>query len=257
MRSIGGKVESDKGKYLDNEMSFYCRSRISIYWTGDVIKVMIGATSWQINGSFLENIEHRGENIQFCELLVYTWNSNTERTFIREIDDIRRQTKISVHLPTDKLEHVKNAYAFFKDREYLNITIHPFMNFKEFADFYFSITEGGKKISIENLENDLFFEFCDYLKEETSNIKVTMDYGHLLFEKRSVEFFYERFSGQITEIHFHGSNEKKAHVFPDQKTIKDFEKFAKNKKLSDDFPVCIELFNLEEAKKVAATLKGK
>jgi len=219
--------------------------------------MLIGATSWQINGSFLENVEHIGDNIQFCELLIYTWNKRTEEILSREIDEITKRSKITLHLPTDKLENVKAAYEFFKDHDYLNMTLHPFINFKQFADFYFSISEeeDNGKISIENPENDIFFEFCDYLKKETANIFVTMDYGHLLLDKRSVTNFYNSFPEQITEIHFHGANDKKSHCYPDRRTVEDFKKFMKEKKIATDLPVCIELFNLEETKRLAAVLK--
>jgi len=219
--------------------------------------MMIGATSWQISGSYIKNLEHTGENIQFCELLVYTWSKNTEKILTKEIDEIQKKTMITIHLPTDKFDNVKNAYAFFKDQDYINMTLHPFINFKEFADFYFSICEEEKdrKISIENPENDLFFEFCDYLKKDSKNIYITMDYGHLLLDKRSIARFYKRFSDQITEIHFHGANEKKSHCYPDQKTIKAFKKFMKETELGPDFPVCIELFNMAETKRLAADLK--
>ncbi len=221
--------------------------------------MLIGATSWQINGSYLENVEHIGKNIQFCELLIYTWNKRTEEILSREIDKITNKTKITLHLPTDKLENVKAAYEFFKDQDYFHITLHPFINFKQFADFYFSISEGVEngEISIENPENDIFFEFCDYLKEEAANIYVTMDYGHLLLDKRSVNTFYKRFSNQITEIHFHGANDKKSHCYPDQKTIDDFTKFMEDNKFGTDFPVCIELFNMEDTKRLAEDLKSK
>lgn len=219
--------------------------------------MLIGATSWQINGSYLKNIEQIGKDIQFCELLVYTWNTNTEKILSKEMDEIQKRSKITIHLPTDKLENVKNAYEFFKDKDYLNITLHPFMNFKQFADFYFSISEKERKISIENPENDIFFEFCDYLKHKSKNIYITMDYGHLLLDKRSITRFYKRFSNQITEIHFHGTNGKKSHCYPDQKTIKGFKKLMREKDFSSDFPVCIELFNLDETKRLVADLKNK
>jgi len=195
--------------------------------------MLIGATSWQICGSYLKNIEDMGENIQFCELLVYTWNKNTEKILSKEIDEIQKRIKMSVHLPTDKFEHVKSAYEFFKAYDFINMTLHPFTNFKQFSDFYFRISEkeSGKKISIENPENDIFFEFCDYLKDETSNILITMDYGHLLLDNRSIHGFYRRFSEQISEIHFHGANKKKSHCYPEEKTIKSFKQFLEEKKL--------------------------
>ena len=220
--------------------------------------MLIGATSWQICGSYLKNIEDMGENIQFCELLVYTWNKNTEKILSKEIDEIQKRIKMSVHLPTDKLDHVKSAYAFFKEYDFINMTLHPFTNFKQFSDFYFSISEkeSGKKISIENPENDIFFEFCDYLKDETSNILITMDYGHLILDNRSIHDFYKRFSEQISEIHFHGANGKKSHCYPKEKTIENFKQFMKEKKIAADFPVCIELFNLADTKRLAADLKS-
>lgn len=219
--------------------------------------MIIGATSWQIRGTYLENVEHIKDELSFCELLVYTWNKNTSDLLEKEIQRIMGLTEISVHLPTDTLENAKIAFDFFKNFKCINMTLHPFVNFKKLADFYFRTLEENKGVSItiENLENDLFFDFMEYLKEESKNVFITMDYGHLLFEKRSIKSFYKKYAEQIKEIHFHGADLKKAHIYPTEKTIDEFKKFIHDNKIPDNFPVCIELFKWEETSKLVKELK--
>ncbi len=220
--------------------------------------MMIGATSWQIRGTYLENVEHIKDQLEFCELLVYTWNKTTSDLLQKEIEKILELTNISVHLPTDNLENAKIAFDFFKDFECINMTLHPFVNFKKLADFYFTTMEDNKgaSISIENLENDLFFDFVDYLKDESDNLLITMDYGHLLFEKRSISEFYKRFCDGIKEIHFHGADEKKAHIYPTKQEIADFKTFITKHPLLQNIPVCIELFKWGETSKLVRELKS-
>lgn len=222
---------------------------------GDGIEMIIGATSWQIRGTYLENVEHIQDELGFCELLVYTWDKDTRSLLSKEIERILKITEISVHMPTDNLENCKRAFDFFKDMDCINMTLHPFDNFKKLADFYFRCLEHTKNISVENLENNLFYEFGDYLKNEMEKVFITMDYGHLLFDKRSIEAFYNKYGKRIKEIHFHGANEKKAHVYPDKKTISDFKQFIEDRDFVDDIPVCIELFEWEETKRLVEELK--
>ena len=120
--------------------------------------MIIGATSWQIRGTYLENVEHIKDELEFCELLVYTWNKNTSDLLEKEIKKILKLIDISVHLPTDTLENARKAFEFFKEFKCINMTLHPFVNFKKLADFYFTTLADNPGISmtLENLENDLF-----------------------------------------------------------------------------------------------------
>ncbi|MEA1884665.1 MAG: hypothetical protein U9N62_09125 [Thermotogota bacterium] len=125
----------------------------------------VGATSWQIRGTYLENVQLIADDLDFCELLVYTWDLPTEELLIKEMEGIINQTTISVHLPTDTLENVKQAVLFFEEFDCLNLTVHPFADFKGLADYYFEYTEHSVKnrLSLENLEDHTFKEFTDYL----------------------------------------------------------------------------------------------
>ncbi len=221
--------------------------------------MIIGATSWQIPGTYLENVEHIKDELSFCELLVYTWDKDTSDLLEKEIKQILELSEISIHLPTDNLENAKIAINFFKDFKCINMTLHPFENFKKLADFYFNTLEENEDISltIENLENELFFDFMEYLNEESKNVFITMDYGHLLLENRSINSFYRKYAKQIKEIHFHGADTKKAHIYPTKETLDGFRKFIRDNKFPHDFPVCIELFQWEETSKLVKELKTR
>src|SRR6056297_236003 len=102
--------------------------------------MIVGASSWQIRGTYLDNVNLIANELDFCELLVYTWDLPTEELLLKEMEAIVQKTPISVHLPTDTLENVKQAVAFFEVFECINLTLHPFADFKELADFYFDAT---------------------------------------------------------------------------------------------------------------------
>jgi sugar phosphate isomerase/epimerase len=104
------------------------------------------------------------------------------------------------------------------------------------------------------LENDSFYEYHDLVKD--LKVSITMDYGHLLMVKESPQEFYERYAEQIKEIHYHGVIGEKGHVSPDERQLNDFIKFY-DRNFEKDIPVCIELFELEDTKKVFERLKRR
>ncbi len=219
--------------------------------------MMVGATSWQIRGTYLDNVKLIANELDFCELLVYTWDLPTEKLLSKEMADIIQKTPISVHLPTDTLDNVKQAIAFFEDFECLNLTVHPFADFKGLADFYFDYSSGScsNKLSLENLEDKLFNEFTDYLDQDKEKLNITMDYGHLLYTGDSVEAFYNEYASQICEIHFHGANQDKAHIYPDRASLEGFQRFMTTHDFHEALPICVELFHWPETNKLVKELK--
>ncbi len=220
--------------------------------------MMVGATSWQIQGTYLDNVKLIAKDLDFCELLVYTWDLPTEELLIKEMETIIQKTPISVHLPTDTLENVKQAVAFFADFDCLNLTVHPFADFKGLADFYFDDATGSSsnRLCLENLEDHLFHDFADYLGQDKNKLAITMDYGHLLFTGDSAEAFYNEYPSQIFEIHFHGANQDKAHIYPDKVALEDFQAFMKTHDFPEQIPICVELFHWPETNKLVKELKA-
>jgi len=217
--------------------------------------MIVGMTSWQKPGTYLENVEILHDFADFVELLVYTWDKTTKNTLEKEIDKIQKKTKFSVHLPTDTLENCKKAIEYFSNKNPYRLTIHPFGDKKEFRKV---IEKGidlvGEKLCLENLENNDFFDYHNFV--EDLEVSITMDYGHLLIIKKNPQEFYEKYADQIKEIHYHGVISEKGHVFPEEKQIEDFKNFY-NKNFEKDIPVCIELFELDDTKKVFEKLKKR
>ena len=220
--------------------------------------MMVGATSWQIRGTYLDNVHVISDDLDFCELLVYTWDISTEELLIKEMDAITQKTTISVHLPTDTLENVKQAVSFFEAFNCLNLTVHPFADFKGLANYYFHYTQNSPKnrLSLENLEDNLFMEFTNYLGKEKNKLAITMDYGHLLYTGDSVEHFYNKFGPQIREIHFHGADKNNAHIYPNKESLEGFVQFIKRHEELEKTPVCIELFHWPQTQQLVKELKA-
>ena len=218
----------------------------------------VGATSWQIRGTYLDNVRLIGNDLDFCELLVYTWDLSTEELLIKEMEEIIKRTPISVHLPTDTIENVKQAVSFFEQYDCLNLTVHPFEDFKKLADYYFDYSQSSAKnpLSLENLENSLFSEFTAYLSEDRKKLAITMDYGHLLYTGESIEGFYSQYASQIREIHFHGANHDNAHVYPDKKSLEGFRHFVKHHEELENTPICVELFHWPDTITLVKELKA-
>ncbi|TGG86769.1 cobamide remodeling phosphodiesterase CbiR [Geotoga petraea] len=217
--------------------------------------MIVGMTSWQKPGTYLENVELLKGFADFVELLVYTWDETTKGTLEKEIGGIRNKVKYSVHLPTDNLENCKKAIQYFSDKNAYRLTIHPFGDKEEFRKV---IKEGielvGEKLCLENLENDAFYDYYEFVKD--LEVSITMDYGHLLIINQNPQEFYEKYSGQIKEIHYHGVDSEKGHVFPEENQLEEFINFY-DQNFEKDVPVCIELFELEDTKKVFERLKKR
>ena len=49
--------------------------------------MILGATSWQVPGTYLDNVRLLVEHAAFSELLVYTWNDELQSMLEREWDE--------------------------------------------------------------------------------------------------------------------------------------------------------------------------
>ncbi|MFZ2414075.1 MAG: hypothetical protein WAW16_07645, partial [Candidatus Cryosericum sp.] len=115
----------------------------------------LGATSWQVPGSYLDNARLLAGRAAFSELLVYTWNDELRSMLEREWDDMGQLLELSVHLPADTLEHAEGALRFFSGRNVLRYTLHPVADASALRRFLVSAVDlVGDRLCLENLEND-------------------------------------------------------------------------------------------------------
>lgn len=205
--------------------------------------MILGATSWQVPGTYLDNVRLLSEHAAFSELLVYTWNEEIQSTLEQDWDDMCGLLTLSVHLPADSLEHAADALRFFSGRSVLRYTIHPVMDVPALRKFLSSGMElAGERLCLENLENDVFETVMPSVGDIPFSI--TMDYGHLLFTHRSPDRFVDAWGARVQEIHFHGYDGVDCHVEPDEDTLSAFGSFMESRFGGRvDVPVCVETFD--------------
>jgi len=205
--------------------------------------VILGATSWQVHGSYLDNARLLARNAAFSELLVYTWNDEMQATLEQQWDEMDGLLGLSVHLPADSLENAEGALRFFSRRSVLRCTVHPVADASALRRFLVSGMDlVGDRLCLENLENDVFETVVP--RVEDVPFSVTMDYGHLLFTHTSAHRFVDAWGPRVQEIHFHGYDGANCHVAPDEATLSSFvdlvdDRFGER----SDLPVCVETFD--------------
>ncbi len=214
----------------------------------------LGATSWQIPGTYLDNARLLAGHAVFSELLVYTWNDALQSMLEREWDAMSRLLELSVHLPTDSLEHAASALQFFRNREVLRYTIHPVPDAPALRRFLQSGVElVGERLCLENLENDVFEMVMPDI--EDIPFSVTLDYGHLLFMHASAERFLDAWGTRVQEIHFHGYDGANCHVDADGPTLSGFAGMMDGRfRGCADLPVCVETFDWHVTQGILETL---
>jgi sugar phosphate isomerase/epimerase len=216
--------------------------------------VRLGATSWQVPGTYLDNVRLLAGHASFAELLVYTWNDEMQSMLEQEWDDMSRLLELSVHLPADSLEHAATALRFFSGRDVLRYTMHPVREVAPLRDFLRSgVDLVGERLCLENLENDVFEEVMPAVADIP--FSVTLDYGHLLFMGAESEPFLDLYGDRIREVHFHGYNGIDCHVAPDEPTVVRFGEMLETW-FGDEplMPVCVETFDWSVTRGVLDTL---
>jgi len=219
--------------------------------------VRLGATSWQVPGTYLDNARLLSGHASFSELLVYTWNDELRSMLEQEWDDMSRLLEVSVHLPADSLEHAAAALRFFSDREVLRYTVHPVREVAALRDFLRSgVDMVGERLCLENLENDVFEEVMPSVADIP--FSVTLDYGHLLFMGAESEPFLDMYADRIRELHFHGYDGVDCHVAPDEPTITRFGEILETWFQDEPLmPVCVETFDWDVTRSVLDTLAAR
>ena len=216
--------------------------------------MMLGATSWQVPGSYLDNARLLAGHATFSELLVYTWNDEMQTAMEQQWDEMNGLLGLSVHLPADTLEHADQALRFFSTRCVQRYTVHPVADVPALRSFLESAVElVGERLCLENLENDVFDTVMPHV--EDIPFSVTMDYGHLLFTHASAGAFADAWGSRVREIHFHGYDGTNCHVAPDNTTVSSFVRFV-GRQFGErsDVPVCVETFDWSTTLSVLETL---
>jgi sugar phosphate isomerase/epimerase len=207
--------------------------------------MIIGATSWQIPGTYLENLELMYPSVDFTELLVYTWDEQTKALLDEEWEKMLILCPLSIHLPTDSLTHVREALEYFREKEVYRLTMHPFLPLEDTLEIYLRYRQVYQdRLLLENLENGLFDRMIE--RYGTDHFRFTFDVGHYFLLRKDICEFFRAHGNRIGEIHFHGVFDKKDHSFPDEGTFKYFADTVKQYDSLVNVPVCVELFEWEK-----------
>lgn len=197
-------------------------------------KQMIGTTSWLVPGTYYENARLVAQIVDFVELLVYTWDWETQMLLTKEIDKLNKLTEIyglkyTVHLPTDSVENVKNAYSFLNGKlDILNFVVHPFDNYE-----FLEIIENYHNVSVENLKEQVYY-----------HKRFVYDIGHsVLGIKPELSKILE--NGKITELHLMGIKDGKDHLEVDLSNLDTLYRELGDLTFSTSL-ICFEVFGLEE-----------
>lgn len=180
----------------------------------------IGSTSWIEPGTYYHNARLLAELVDFVELLVYTWNKETEILLKKEIPLLKSLNLMyTVHLPTDNLVCCERAYSFFtaSGLKSLNFTLHPLSGWEGFI-------AGRQDISLENLE----------VNQPPLYRRMTLDIGHSLLTGLRPDYFA---GVEVSEVHLSGVSNGEAHREITEKELL----FLKSLK-RDDLLVNVEVF---------------
>ena len=182
----------------------------------------IGSTSWIEPGTYYHNARLLVGQVDFVELLVYTWDVDTEALLKKEVPLLRDlDIAYTVHLPTDRLVYCEKAYSFFASSglKILNFTLHPLSGWEDFI-------AGKEDVSLENLEDSY-----------PLYARMTLDIGHSILAGLDLKYF----SGvEIKEIHISGVDAGRDHQEVTGKELDCLKDFR-----SDNLLVNIEVFELK------------
>ncbi|ABR30717.1 xylose isomerase [Thermosipho melanesiensis] len=189
----------------------------------------LGSTSWLIPGTYLENVEIVADKVDFVELLVFTWDRETERILKYEEKGLLELSKkygleYNVHLPTDCVFNVESAFEFFEcsNLNISNYILHPIDGIDVFMD-------KSEKILIENLKEDILI-----------HKKTVFDIGHHLLGMNVTNDFLRN----AKEYHVMGVVDGIDHKRLDKNTLGVIKRMMKYSK--DLEYICFEVFDLED-----------
>jgi len=159
---------------------------------------MIGCTSWLVPGTWLENARLAQGLVDYQELLVASWDTDTQSTLEHELPELLRlDLQYAVHLPFSDAAQAWDAYRFFENHGFpaLNYVLHPMSHWSDYA--------WGNRVALENLK-DVVEPFE----------RMVFDVGHHLLGKR----FPEEWRPRVVEVHAMGVQGGQDHLALDRAT---------------------------------------
>ncbi len=182
----------------------------------------LGTTSWLIGENFLDNARLVNGQVDFLELLVYTWDTAVQRKVGAWLDGLGAfALEYTLHLPTDTIENALAAAAFFLESGFplLNMTLHPLPGWQNH--------QLPSLVALENL-----VERAEYYP------RFTFDLTHSLLGQ-SVS---PAMVAAMVELHLSGTDGRRDHLALDKVTLQKALPY-----FSSDLLVCCEIFHPDDA----------
>ena len=182
----------------------------------------LGTTSWLTGENFLDNARLVEGQVDFVELLVYTWDREMRGKVGSWLDGLAAlDLAYTVHLPTDEAAGALAAARFFAESGFplLNMTLHPLPGWQE--------VEWPPLVAMENLIDRVEF-----------HPRFTFDLTHSLLGKP----LPGHFRPHIVELHLSGTDGRTDHLPLDEQTLQRAVPY-----LDSEMLVCFEIFDLEDA----------
>ena len=201
---------------------------------------LLGTTSWVIPGTYYENVDFITKyfkEINFIELLVYTWDDDTHKLFEKEksyLLKIAKQRGITytVHLPTDDICNVVKAFEYLEENlKIANYVLHPYCKISEslYTEKLNTLLE-HPKVAIENLIE------CIQLHKRT-----VFDIGHHLLGLKVDADFLKK----VVELHIMGVSNGKDHEKLNDQALQELYNLFSNKLFEINY-LCFEIFNEDD-----------
>jgi hypothetical protein len=184
---------------------------------------MIGCTSWLVPGTWLENARLAQGLVDYNELLVASWDTETEETLEGELPELLKlDLQYAVHLPMTDAAQAWQAFRFFEERHVplLNYVLHPMPHWREY--------EWGNLVSVENLKDII-----------EPHPRMVFDVGHHLLGKH----FPDEWKSRIVEVHAMGVRDGHDHLALDAGTASLVMHW-----ISEQTLVTFEVFDLDSLK---------
>ena len=181
----------------------------------------LGTTSWLTGENFLDNARLVEGQVDFVELLVYTWDPSMQAKVVSWLDGLAGLAlEYTVHLPTDRVEHALAAAHFFAASGFplLNMTLHPLPGWQRSA--------WPELVALENLTNRVEF-----------HPRLTFDLIHSLLGIPLPDQYHPH----IVELHLSGTDGRIDHLPLDSATLQ-----AALPYLREEMLVCFEIFSVDD-----------
>ncbi|MGI6656485.1 MAG: hypothetical protein ACOX5Z_06620 [Desulfobulbus sp.] len=191
----------------------------------------LGTTSWLTGENFLDNARLVEGQVDFVELLVYTWNPEMRRKVASWLDGLAALAlEYTVHLPTDTAANALAAARFFVESGFPlgNMTLHPLPGWREM--------DWPALVAVENLTDQVVY-----------HPRITFDLTHSLLGTP----FPWAFAPYVVELHLSGTDGETDHLPLDPNTLAQARPW-----LREGLWVCMEIFDPDAALDAVAQVRG-